>query len=100
TRRSRDYIRALPFRKCRLFAQIFPKANTLAVDFLTKTLTFDPKKHITVEEALAHPYLEAYHDPDDEPVAPPLDLEFFEFDLHKDDISREQLKELLYEEMV
>jgi mitogen-activated protein kinase 1/3 len=48
---------------------------------------------------LAHPYLEAYvrsllsalayfayqtnpmqHDPDDEPVAPPLDPEFFEFD--------------------
>lgn len=92
TRRSRDYIRALPFRKKRPFAQIFPNANPLAVDFLTKTLvshywfhiissseisdllrimhkftrclppfqTFDPKKRITVEEALAHPYLEAY----------------------------------------
>ncbi|KAJ7158217.1 CMGC/MAPK protein kinase [Mycena crocata] len=100
TRRSRDYIRALPFRKRRPFAQLFPNANALAVDFLTKTLTFDPKKRITVEDALAHPYLEAYHDPDDEPVAPPLDPEFFEFDLHKDDISREQLKELLYEEIM
>jgi mitogen-activated protein kinase 1/3 len=100
TRRSRDYIRALPFRKRRPFAMIFPNANPLAVDFLTKTLTFDPKKRVTVEEALAHPYLEAYHDPDDEPVAPPLDPEFFEFDLHKDDISREQLKELLYEEIM
>jgi len=100
TRRSRDYIRALPFRKRRPFAQIFPNANPLAVDFLTKTLTFDPKKRISVEDALAHPYLEAYHDPDDEPVAPPLDPEFFEFDLHKDDISREQLKELLYEEIM
>ncbi|KAF8223217.1 mitogen-activated protein kinase [Tricholoma matsutake] len=100
TRRSRDYIRALPFRKRRPFATIFPNANPLAVDFLTKTLTFDPKKRVTVEEALAHPYLEAYHDPDDEPVAPPLDPEFFEFDLHKDDISREQLKELLYEEIM
>ncbi|TFY78360.1 hypothetical protein EWM64_g5650 [Hericium alpestre] len=100
TRRSRDYIRALPFRKKKPFAQLFPNASPLAVDFLTKTLTFDPKKRITVEQALAHPYLEAYHDPDDEPVAPPLDPEFFEFDLHKDDISREQLKELLYEEIV
>ncbi|RDB30738.1 Mitogen-activated protein kinase [Hypsizygus marmoreus] len=100
TRRSRDYIRALPFRKRRPFAQLFPNANPQAVDFLTKTLTFDPKKRITVEDALAHPYLEAYHDPDDEPVAPPLDPEFFEFDLHKDDISREQLKELLYEEIM
>jgi mitogen-activated protein kinase 1/3 len=52
-------------------------------------------------------------------VAPPLDPEFFEFDrqclsdfpmvlsdnvpyetVHKDDISREQLKELLYEEIM
>lgn len=50
----------------------------MAVDFLTKSLvrvscrlpwclspdcvlqTFDPKKRITVEEALCHPYLEAY----------------------------------------
>ncbi|PPQ74070.1 hypothetical protein CVT26_006951 [Gymnopilus dilepis] len=100
TRRSRDYIRALPFRKKRPFATLFPNANPLAVDFLTRTLTFDPKKRITVEDALAHPYLEAYHDPEDEPVAPPLDPEFFEFDLHKDDISREQLKELLYEEIM
>ncbi|CAL1699346.1 unnamed protein product [Somion occarium] len=98
--RSRDYIRALPFRKKKPFATLFPNANPLAVDFLTKSLTFDPKKRITVEEALAHPYLEAYHDPDDEPCAPPLDPEFFEFDLHKDDISREQLKELLYEEIM
>jgi len=100
TRRSRDYIRALPFRKRKPFAQLFPNASPLAVDFLTRSLTFDPKKRITVEEALAHPYLEAYHDPEDEPVAPPLDPEFFEFDLHKDDISREQLKELLYEEIM
>lgn len=38
TRRSRDYIRALPFRKKRPFSQLFPNANALAVDFLTKTL--------------------------------------------------------------
>lgn len=100
TRRSRDYIRALPFRKRQPFETLFPNASPLAIDFLTKTLTFDPKKRITVEDALAHPYLEAYHDPDDEPEAPPLDPEFFEFDLHKDDISREQLKQLLYEEIM
>ncbi len=38
TRRSRDYIRALPFRKRRPFATLFPNANPLAVDFLTKSL--------------------------------------------------------------
>lgn len=38
TRRSRDYIRALPFRKRRPFHQLFPNASPLACDFLTKTL--------------------------------------------------------------
>jgi hypothetical protein len=37
TRRSRDYIRALPFRK-KPFQMIFPNANPLAIDLLTKTL--------------------------------------------------------------
>jgi mitogen-activated protein kinase 1/3 len=122
TRRSRDYLRALPFRRKKPFSQLFPQASEAAVDFLTKTLTFDPKKRMTVEEALAHPYLEAYvrvhapstllpsnqrsryshwqHDPNDEPTCASLPPEFFEFDLQKDEISREQLKELLYEECV
>ncbi|KAG8947500.1 MAP kinase Pmk1 [Tulasnella sp. 424] len=73
--------------------------SPIPIDFLTQTLTSDPKKRITVEKALA-PYLEASHDPDDEPVALPLHPDFFEFDLHKDGINREQLKELLYEEIV
>jgi len=60
TRRSRDYLRALPFRRKKPFSQLYPQASEAAVDFLTKTLTFDPKKRLTVEEALAHPYLEAY----------------------------------------
>jgi mitogen-activated protein kinase 1/3 len=38
TRRSRDYIRALPFRKKKSFQSIFPNANPLAIDFLSKTL--------------------------------------------------------------
>ena len=29
-------------------------------------LTFNPNKRITVEQALAHPYLEQYYDPADE----------------------------------
>ena len=29
-------------------------------------LTFNPHKRVTVEQALAHAYLEQYYDPDDE----------------------------------
>ena len=38
SRRSRDYIRALPIRKRRPFTALFPKASPEAIDFLQKTL--------------------------------------------------------------
>ena len=39
------------------------------VDFLDKILVLDAEKRPTVKDALTHPYLTEYHDPDDEPVA-------------------------------
>eukprot|EP00058_Branchiostoma_floridae_P005212 XP_002590700.1 hypothetical protein BRAFLDRAFT_60037 [Branchiostoma floridae] len=49
---------------------------------------------ITVEEALAHEYLSQYYDPDDEPVA----SEPFKFDTELDDLPKEKLKEMIWEE--
>lgn len=58
------------------------------------------------------------HDPEDEPVVTPLSPSYFEFDreyprkydciqfflcsplVHKDDLTKDQLKELLYEEVL
>lgn len=96
--RSRDYIRSLPFRKRRNFSAMFPDANPLAVDLMERCLTFSPRKRITVDEALEHPYLEPYHDAEDEPTAEPLDPSFFSFDYAKEQLSRGQLKELIYVE--
>ena len=36
---------------------------------LDKLLSFNPMIRMTTEQALAHPYMEEYYDPDDEPVA-------------------------------
>ncbi|KAF5356781.1 hypothetical protein D9756_006418 [Leucocoprinus leucothites] len=96
--RSREYLRALPFRKRVNFHHVFSKANPLAVDLMEKCLTFSPKRRITVEEALQHPYLAPYHDPQDEPEAAPLDPSFFDFD-NGEPLSKEELKVLIYEEV-
>jgi len=90
----------LPIRKRRPFTALFPQASVEAIDFLNKTLTFDPKKRLTAEEALEHPYLSSYHDPDDEPAALFLDPNSFDFDDSKDPLDKAQLKDLLYEEVV
>lgn len=100
SRRAREYIRSLPFTKRRSFHALFEGANPLAIDLLEKLLTFNPAKRITVEEALEHPYLKPYHDPDDEPTAPSIPEEFFDFDRKKEELSVEELKRLIYEEIM
>lgn len=37
--RSKDYLRALPFRKRKDFGEICPKANPLALDLMKRCLT-------------------------------------------------------------
>ncbi|KAF9186367.1 Mitogen-activated protein kinase [Haplosporangium sp. Z 767] len=66
--RAQAYIRSLPKMPKIHFQQLYPRASPLAIDLLEKLLNFDPAARITVEQALAHPYLAAYHEEDDEPV--------------------------------
>ncbi|CAB4442057.1 MAP kinase [Rhizophagus irregularis] len=66
--RAQIYISSLPKMPTIPFSQLYPKANPLALDLLEKLLKFDPATRITVEQALAHSYLAAYHDEEDEPA--------------------------------
>ncbi|KAK9765492.1 mitogen activated protein kinase [Basidiobolus ranarum] len=100
SRRARDYIKSLPFKKKIPFSQMFPNANPHAIDMLERLLTFNPARRINVEEALRHPYLEQYHDPEDEPTCPSIDEQFFDFDNYKEQLTKEQLKEFIYEEIM
>ncbi|RCH79383.1 Mitogen-activated protein kinase, partial [Rhizopus stolonifer] len=71
--RAQVYIRSLPRMPKIPFENLYPRANPMAIDLLNKLLEFDPSKRITVEEALAHPYLSAYHDEDDEAIVDSVD---------------------------
>ena len=61
-------------------------------------LVFDPKKRITVEEALTHGYLSQLHCPDDEPTTEPVSA--FDFDFEIFDLKKEEYKDLIYEEIM
>ena len=70
---------ALGIQSPRPLKEVYPKAPRKALDLLTKMLVINPRKRITVEQALKHPYLNKYHDPDDEPICIPS----FNFDFEK-----------------
>ena len=69
---------------------MFPDSNPLAIDLLQKLLVFDPKKRITVEQALKHGYLKGLHTEEDEPTRTPINPIEFEFERYK--LNGEQLK--------
>lgn len=74
--RAQDYIRGLPFTPKVPFKRLYPNASADAIDLLEHLLAFDPVKRYTVEQALAHPYLATYHDPEDEPTCSTFDFAF------------------------
>ncbi|KAL4272097.1 hypothetical protein GQ457_13G027850 [Hibiscus cannabinus] len=91
---ARRYIQHLPVYHRQSFTEKFPTVHPLAIDLVEKMLTFDPRRRITVEDALAHPYLNSLHDLSDEPVC----LTPFNFDYEEYALTGEQMKELIYRE--
>ena len=66
--KARRYLATLPPCPRVELRSLWPEANAQAVDLIERMLVFDPRQRITVEQALAHPYLAPLHDPTDEPT--------------------------------
>ncbi|QYS93786.1 Mitogen-activated protein kinase sty1 [Trichoderma simmonsii] len=67
-----------------------------AIDLLERMLVFDPKKRVTATQALAHEYLQPYHDPTDEPVAD----EKFDWSFNDADLPVDTWKIMMYSEIL
>lgn len=97
-KKGRSFLRALPKKKGKPLSEIVPNASTIALDLLTKLLSFDPTKRPSVEEALKHPYFEELHFEDDEPICTTLNISDFDFELMK--TSTSDLQDLIRREIV
>lgn len=61
-------------------------------------LSFDPTKRMTIDEALAHPYMSQLHFPEDEPTAELVSAFDFDFEIYS--LHKEDYKDLIYEEIM
>jgi len=95
--RARRFIASLPNKPPLPMAELFPQhsGETDALDLLRRMLEFHPDRRITIDRALAHPFLASLHNPEDEPVANFT----FTFDFENEDLSREKVQELIWQEV-
>ncbi|EGR30404.1 mitogen-activated protein kinase 2, putative [Ichthyophthirius multifiliis] len=75
-----EYIKSFNPKKRVDFKDIFPAATPECIDFLNRTLVFNPRKRITVDESLNHPLFKSVRDPTKEvfangPVVLPFEKE-------------------------
>ncbi|KAJ5668311.1 mitogen-activated protein kinase Hog1 [Penicillium maclennaniae] len=95
-RHTRLFVQSLPKCKCEPFVDIFPDLNQDAMELLEEMLYFDVEKRTNARDALSHPYLATYHDPEDEPVVKiPFDWSF-----DNAEVTIETWKAAIYKEVV
>ncbi|KAF4676134.1 hypothetical protein FOL46_007187 [Perkinsus olseni] len=63
-------LESLPATRPRPLTEMFPSASVEALDLLRLCLQFNPGKRISATEALKHPYVVQFHNPDEEPSCP------------------------------
>jgi mitogen-activated protein kinase 15 len=59
-------LESLPLGRPRALNEMFPSASLEALDLLRTCLAFNPGKRILAKDALRHPYVVQFHNPEDE----------------------------------
>lgn len=78
------------------FKEIYPKSSPEALDFISKTVVFNPRKRIDIDECIRHPYFEKIRNLEKEVVfnlALNMDFE------SEDKLNEKRLREILIEEI-
>jgi len=94
--KARQYVESLKKRETVSWNTRYPETDPRCLDLLSKLLAFSPSQRLGIEQALAHPYLDNYYDPQDEPVAEKP----FSFEVEIDDLPTSTLKEWIFKEVV
>eukprot|EP00744_Colponema_vietnamica_P004097 GILI01006171.1.p1 GENE.GILI01006171.1~~GILI01006171.1.p1 ORF type:complete len:646 (-),score=111.79 GILI01006171.1:224-2161(-) len=92
----RNYVQSLPSKSPVSFSKLYPGADPEAIHLLTNMLRFSPHERLTVDQALAHPFLAQVRDLSKELVASnPVAFEFENVPL-----TANSLRALIYKEIL
>merc|ERR1711934_764081 len=94
--KAERYMRSLPHCQRVVLGKYYPHSNPLALDLIDKMLQSNPHQRITVEEALAHPYMATLHDPSDEPCC----RQPFHFPLDDGHLNGYHIRDLILEDIM
>lgn len=61
-------ISSISIKNKRSFASFFKDTNPVTLDFLQRCLQFNPEKRMSIDEALAHPFVSSFRDEKEETV--------------------------------
>lgn len=96
--KARRYLGSMRKKRPIPFSQKFPNADPLALRLLERMLAFEPKDRPSAEEALADPYFKGLAKVEREPSAQPVTKMEFEFERRR--ITKEDVRELIYREIL
>jgi len=91
-----EYLKSFPIKKRADFNELYPAATAEGLDLIKCCLQFNPKKRVSIDEAINHPFLIKVRDKSREQVAPGLITLDFE---KEGDMPVERLRELFIEEI-
>ena len=89
------FMKSMAFKPRVNLAQRLPNVSAAGADLLDQMLQFDPRKRISVADALEHPYLATYHDASNEPVAKSV----FKADFENFEMDKAKLRQLVHAEI-
>lgn len=92
-----EYLKSFPNRTRKDFNAMFTAAGGDAIDFLHKTLQFNPDRRISIDECLEHPLFAEVRQPEVEN----FNIDELTFDFEDEDIDTEaRLRELFVEQIM